>query len=247
LALFRKAVAMPVHRPTAAFALLTASSLLIPVIQESPTSVSAFLHLVACHATCLVPSSVDQVSAWMPMVMLSLLALSHSIPHDLLGYPRSDGYRAWTAFCRYCESRVLLNLMAAASAYASLSSTESTGFHLPASNLLSVALVVQHYFLSHPRILARGYYHAMLTVMVWVNVASEIYRMSVATKEDPSQVLQALFLTQAVWHGYIPSHFANSFTHWLSMSSSPQAQTHEALEAAYTELDKQEQLAMTQV
>jgi len=246
------------HRPTVAFIVLVATSLLIPIIKhDGELSSQEFMDLLVVQAKAAVPTNWDEVLSFLPMATFSLLALAHTVAHDFMGLARSDGYRQWTAFTRYCESRIIMNLMAASSLYASLSdkaqeveSTMAAGFNLEASNLLSVAMVVQHYLLAHPRISKHSILYTLLTILMWGNIAAQMYRM--AFTSTATDVLQSLFLTKAVWHAYMPTHFATTFEPWVQLARSPQdrqALATQYLEAAhseaYAELKQEEGLELS--
>jgi len=248
------------HRPTVAFLVLVLTSLLVPVLHHDGELTSdELLNILRSKAETLIPTTWEALLDWLPMMTLGLLALFHTVTHDFAGVARSDGYRRWTAFCRYCESRIIMNMMAASSAWAALygradavEHTLAAGFHLDTSSLLSVALVVQHYLLAHPKIANHAIMYTLLTVVMWANVAAQCYRMAVSS--SAVDVLQAVFLTKAVWHAYMPDHFANSFKPWLELARAPQQRRAlaerwlaEANSEAYSQVKQQEDISLDQV
>merc|ERR1711988_841062 len=146
------------HRPTVALVVLAITTLLIPLLKRSKDhelTSSDFAEILLAQAQALYPHSLFELQQILPMATLSAMALFHAVAHDVAGVGR-DGYKRWTAFTRYCESRVIMNAMAALNVWAAQAQTvetaiTTTGFQLETSNLISVALVVQHYLLTHPQ------------------------------------------------------------------------------------------------
>merc|ERR1711998_456356 len=218
------------HRPTVALVVLAITALLIPLLKRSKDhelSASDFGDVLLSQAQ--YPRNFAELQAVLPMLTLSAMALFHALAHDVAGVSR-DNYKRWTAFTRYCESRAIMNAMAALNVWATQAQAvetaiTNTGFQLETSNLISIALVVQHYLLTHPKIARNSMVYTLFTLLTWANVAAQCWNL--AATSSTVDVLQAIFLTKAVWHAYMPQHFATSFEPWIELarrSSTPDQQ-----------------------
>lgn len=207
------------HRPTIVLALLCASALLSSGVWLDDNAETAKAKLLAA-----LPTTTDDFAQMLPTLIMSAVALSHVFLHDLVGKQRED-YLRWAAWCRYAESRVVLNLMRASMLYAAASQAKAEpnllpeGFSGNFSNLVSVALVVQHYVLTNSAIQSRRAIHHMLSLLLWAVVAYKGYEAAAAT--SAVTVMQALFLTKAVWYAYMPQHFADGqrFSPWWQLTA----------------------------
>lgn len=250
------------HRPTVALVVLVFTTLLIPLLKRSKDheiTASDFGDILLAQVEALWPSNFAALQQILPMATLSGMALYHALAHDVAGMGR-DGYKRWTAFTRYCESRVIMNLMGALNVWAAQAQTvetaiTNTGFQLETSNLISVALVVQHYLLTHPKIARSSMIYTAFTFLTWANVAIQCWNL--AATSSTVDVLQGVFLTKAVWHAYMPQHFATSFEPWIELARrNPEQQralTERFMEVAqpkpagYLQVHTSEDVAMDQV
>lgn len=250
------------HRPTVALVILAVTTLLIPLLKRSKDhelTSSDLVEILLAQAQALYPQSFFELQQMLPMATLSAMALFHALAHDVAGVGR-DGYKRWTAFTRYCESRVIMNAMAALNVWAAQAETveaaiTSPGFQLQTSNLISIALVVQHYLLTHPKITRNSMIYTAFTLLTWANVAAQCWNL--AATSSTVDVLQAIFLTKAVWHAYMPQHFATSFEPWIELARRNPVQQRALAErfmevaqpklAGYLQVHTSEDVAMDQV
>jgi len=213
------------HRPTVAFMVMVITALVaspdfVRAVSEGQSG-TVIIHGLAAQAQhtarALVATSAEEMYKYLPVAMLSVVAVTHFIFHDLLGKTR-EGYLRWAAFCRFAESRAIMNLMHASTLWAAITNADgptefASGFSGQVSHLLSVAMVVQHYAFTNPAWRAHRFLYYSSSMLLWVSVLLQCMDMAATT--STVAVLQAIFLTKSVWFGYIPAHWNSDFSAWM--------------------------------